>query len=449
MNAPTVKGWCPGALRPMESGDGLIVRLKITGGIVPLDLAAKIADWSAAWGNGEINLTSRANLQLRGVSAVNLPLLHQALSEHGLLDGNADGEAVRNVIANPLAGIDPDAVLDIRPLTKALEDRLAGDPVLHGLPAKFGFAIDDGGRFGLRDVRADIRFEAVTGPAFEIRLDGADEPVGVCPPDELVDVAARLAAVFLRHRADVRRMRDLVALIGAAEIVRESRLALSASPLEGEIGPKVRVGGMVQHVGWLGGGGDIPPSRRSAPTSPSRGGAANDSEMIGVGLPFGRIGAGELTTLAQAAGQAGARELCLTPWRAVFIPAPSTAALQILSAELAKTDLILDPADPRLRVAACAGKPSCLHATTAVREDATRLAALANKASGITLHVSGCAKGCAHPRPAPVTLVGCDGKYDLIHDGAPPDSPILRGLTLDEAAGYLRQMANPSQGGTA
>src|ERR1700677_5133093 len=160
MNMPAVKGWCPGALRPMESGDGLIVRLKLTCGIVPLELAAQIADWSRRSGNGQIDLTARANLQLRVVTADSLPDLQQAIADAGLLDDNPDGEAIRNVIASPLAGIDPAAFLDIRPIVAALEARLSGDPKLYALPAKFCFAIDDGGRFGLGDVRADIQFEA-------------------------------------------------------------------------------------------------------------------------------------------------------------------------------------------------------------------------------------------------------------------------------------------------
>ena len=79
VNAPAIKGWCPGVLSPMESGDGLIVRLKLTGGIVPLDLAGQIAQWSRRWGNGQIDLTGRANLQLRGVTSENLPDLQDAL----------------------------------------------------------------------------------------------------------------------------------------------------------------------------------------------------------------------------------------------------------------------------------------------------------------------------------------------------------------------------------
>jgi precorrin-3B synthase len=450
MTTAPIRGWCPGALRPMESGDGLIVRLKITGGIVPLDLAAALAEWSARWGNGEIDLTSRANLQLRGVSAESLRELQTALAEHGLLDGNIGGEAVRNVISSPLAGLDPAALLDVRPLVRDLETRLRDDALLHGLPAKFGFLIDDGGRFGLGDVRADVRFEAVEGPAFDVWLDGKDNPIGSCRPDQLVEIAAAIARVFLAHQGpDVRRIRDLVELVGAADIAIDA--SLSASPFEGEVGNGLALpgGGAGAAIGLFDLRDQNPPpaAADAASTSPSRGEALGKC-LLGVGLPFGRIAANELANLVQTAADNGATEIRLTPWRAILIPLPTVAAVKALAEQLAQTGLILDPADPRLRVAACSGAPSCLHGTTTTRDDATQLAPLITE--GSFLHLSGCAKGCAHPRAAPVTLVGRDGLYDLVLNGAPSDSPSVRGLTLDEAAEHLRQMAaQHSQGGTA
>jgi precorrin-3B synthase len=171
---------------------------------------------------------------------------------------------------------------------------------------------------------------------------------------------------------------------------------------------------------------------------------------LGVGLPFGRTSAAGLTNLAACALETGATEMRLTPWRAILIPLPSAEDAQALAARLAGASLILDPADPRLRLAACSGAPSCPHGTTDTRADAAYLAPIVEHRSGIALHVSGCAKGCAHPRAAPVTLVGSRGRYDLVIGGKPSDSPSLTGLTLDAAAGHLRQMADRhAQGGTA
>ena len=154
------KGWCPGALRPMESGDGLIVRLKITGGEISAELAAALAKWAEDFGNGQIDLTSRANLQLRGVSEKTLPGLQEALDAHGLLDRDAEAESIRNILASPLAGADPDALLDIRPQIQALDERLRSDRALHDLPAKFLFLVDDGGRLPLPLAMSDIGFVA-------------------------------------------------------------------------------------------------------------------------------------------------------------------------------------------------------------------------------------------------------------------------------------------------
>jgi len=417
MNAPATRGWCPGALRPMESGDGLIVRLKLTGGIVPLALAIQIADWSRRFGNGEIDLTARANLQLRGVTTDSLPDLQRVIADAGLLDENSDGEAIRNVIASPLAGLDPDAVFDIRPVVAALEARLTGDPKLYALPAKFCFAVDDGGRFGLGDVRADIRFEAVPGGNFAVRLDGAlDEVLGPCPPDALVNVAVALAKACVDGGKSARRMRNLVLSIGAEAIARRAGLACGREP---SLSKKIEV---LQALN-------------------------DDNAIVAIGLPFGRISAENLKGLTKDALRSGAKEIRLTPWRALLVPLPSLEAANQLIGGLPKDAFILDPADARRRVAACVGAPACPNATTAIRDDAGRLASLVGEHS--FLHVSGCAKGCAHPRAAPVTLVGRDGLYDLVRDRPPSDSPILRGLTLDEAAAYLRQMAGTQTQGPA
>jgi precorrin-3B synthase len=509
--AAMAKGWCPGALRPMESGDGLIVRLRI-GGVVTTELAAEIARWSSRWGNGQIDLTSRANLQLRGVGAEAFPKLQDALSACGLLDASPAAEAVRNVIAGPLAGLDPDAVLDIRPLVAQLAQRLTGDPALQALPAKFGFAIDDYGRLGLGDAPADIRFEARRaddGPVFDIRLDGApDFRLGPCRPEDLVDTAATLARAFIaaRHASvAIRRMRDWVRTGGIDVIAAAAGLA--SSPC---CAPRIAPASSYLGVHPLGA-----------------------AAFVGIGLPFGRIAAQDLTALADEIARLGGQELRLTPWRTMLVPLPSADAGQALSAVLGEQEtslgptatrlthfdlpsrdsdftaecaekrggrraqrqrrlnsassasslrvlrgnifsfagfqpsthraiqgrneecantvaplergdapFILDADDPLRRVAACVGAPACLRATTDVRADAVRLAKAMPFAG--TLHVSGCAKGCAHPKLAALTLVGRDGRYDLIRAGAPWDAPAAHNLTVAQAERLIVPEAAPA-----
>ena len=117
----------------------------------------------------------------------------------------------------------------------------------------------------------------------------------------------------------------------------------------------------------------------------------------------------------------------------------SAAGAADVAAACRDAGLVVDPEDPRLRVAACAGAPGCRRATTPVLDHAARFAALLGAGgSGIALHVSGCEKGCAHPRSAPLTLVATGGRYALVADGAPGDAPVAAGLDAEEVRRLLK-----------
>ena len=408
------KGWCPGALRPMLSGDGYLVRLRISGGVVSAIAARAIAECAQRYGNGLLDLSARANLQLRGVQEESLAALVEALQVHGLIDESAEAEAVRNVLASPLAGLAPDAAFDIRPYVRALEQRLASDEALHGLPSKFGFIVDDGGGLGLSDLGADIRFVALhdqSAPRFMVSLAGCDDGA-VIEASELPDVAARLATAFIneacKSETPPRRMGALVAKRGAAVIWRAAELAPS-------------------------------PQTPGVATPPQPLGA---SGFLGLGFAFGRVSARDLAWLADMAQAHGSSELRLTPWRAILLPGvDAKAARDILSQ--ADDHFITDPNDARLAVIACPGAPACASADAPTQGDALALAPLARalSPSGVTLHVSGCAKGCARPAATAITLVARAGLYDLIIQGRASDTPVQHGLDLTACRAALRAMA--------
>jgi precorrin-3B synthase len=213
------KGWCPGALAPMLSGDGYIFRLRLTIGILSFERAKIFADLARRFGNGAFDLSARANLQMRGVPAEKIEALQDELRALGLLDRDAHAEAVRNVVPSPLAGFDPSAILDTRRLVTALDAMLKREKALHDLPPKFGFSIDGGGLLPLRGVAADIDFSALPGetPRFAVSLGGV--VAGSIEPEDLCAAAKGLARNFLRLPGQDRRMSAVVTRLGVAPLL--------------------------------------------------------------------------------------------------------------------------------------------------------------------------------------------------------------------------------------
>jgi precorrin-3B synthase len=400
---PTIKGWCPGALRPMETGDGLLVRLRLAGGALSSERGAAIGSLAETYGNGLIDLTQRGNLQLRGVSTATLPALTAALGELGLLDR----DAIRAVIVSPLGGLDRAAQFDGRALVRALEAGLSSAPDLLDLPEKFCFLIDDGGCLGLDGVPADVRLIGLRGSVV-VAINGGE---GASIPIALVDVAGAPNAAIAAARAfmqlcgtaPARRMDQLVHALGPAEVARAAGFATNVSLPS----LPVRFAGACDVIGVHEG-------------------------FIGVAAPFGRLDAKQMRLLASLAEDG----LRLTPWRALLLPNAKAKVLEPVE----HADLIVSPRDARLAIAACPGQPACSSAQIDTRHTAHVLTSMAEEwgADGVAIHLSGCSKGCAHAHAVPITLVGRDGAYDLIFDGRADALPHLCGLDLAQAMTAIR-----------
>jgi precorrin-3B synthase len=411
---PYRKGWCPGALKPMETGDGLLARVRAPRGRLSLDQAAALADAAIACGNGAIGLTARANLHLRGLSEATLPDLHARLENAGLIDADPEIERLRNIVASPLDDLDPEALLDLGPSVDALEKRLAEDEALRQLPAKFSFVFDALGRFPLGDVEADIRCEALHDGTLAVFLAGADALAAQCAPAEIGDVAARLGRAFLalagEGEAAPRRMRALVERTGASVVFAEAHC---------ETMPSAR-------------------SQRRAVLREILGVRTfGATVVVGAAAPFGEIDAVRFEALIERALALGASGLRLTPWRAFLLAGLNRRGAKSLVDSMTELGFIVGAEDPRLRIAACPGAPACMHGHRSVRDDATRWAAVLPKGDGVILHVSGCAKGCARPAATAATLTATATGYDLILGARAGDPPARRDVSSAEVMHLL------------
>jgi precorrin-3B synthase len=357
----------------MRSGDGLVVRLRPRGGRLSAAQAAGVAELSRRYGNGRIDLTSRANLQIRGVREQSHEALVTGLDRLGLVDNDQAMEGQRNIIVAPFWSEGDDTCALGIELERVLASRALG------LPEKFGFAIDCGVGRELTRAPADIRIERAADSGLIVRADGAEKGCSVTRTETITRVLA-LAEWFV-----------------ATGGVRDGRGRMAAHLADGANLPNALAG-------------KATPAAVSASPYPGihPGGAL-------VGLAFGQMQSETLGYLANLAPG-----LRLTPWRMILV--------EDVREMPRHQGLVTQSNDPLLRVVACTGAPACPEAHAKTRELAASLAP--QLAPDARLHVSGCAKGCAHPNASDITLVGTSDGFDLVRDGSPRDVPARRRLTI-------------------
>lgn len=353
----------------MQSGDGLIMRVRPRLGQLSHAQTLGLCALSQVFGNGTIDLTNRANLQLRGIDTTNHQAVLEALLDLELLDETPELETRRNIICAPLRTGDGLTTQ----LAQELTDRLNELP---SLPAKFGFAIDADGPPQLTDAPADIRIEC--GPnGLIVRADGSHlgHPV---TPDTAVDALLSIARWFADTRQpDIRRMAPHLVVTDLPDNFA------SAKPLQKA--NRLALGQLFQgHV---------------------------------FGVAFGSLPADDLRNLLDQNPDA---TFTATPFRMFMLSGKIDAS---------NTPFITTPNDPALQTDACPGAPACAASHIETRALAQRIAPHLN---GKSLHISGCTKGCARPRTADVALVGQHSGFDLVLNGCSWDEPVLRGLSADD-----------------
>jgi precorrin-3B synthase len=363
---------CPGALQTHAAADGALARVRLPGGLLTGAQLAVLATAARDLGDGALELTSRGNVQLRGLGTGADVDLAGRLAAAGLLPSLAH-DRVRNVLASTLSGRTAGGWADARAWAAEFDAGLRADPSLAELPGRFLVTLDDG-RGDVAGLGGDVGLFALPDGALALTLAGTD--TGVRVPAEQ---AVALALAATRAYADERAARGssawrLAELAGGVDAVL-GRLGRGPGPGEPLPGPVD--GGPVGAVPQLEGG-----------------------TALVAAVPFGRLRAPAADLLAAFP------ELQVTPWRSVAIPDLDTADASDLAAALRDAGLVLDPADPWLRVTACTGLPGCAKSLADVRADAaTALAAGALPAGGARQHWAGCERRCGRPRGEVVDVV--------------------------------------------
>ncbi|MGY1705887.1 precorrin-3B synthase [Geodermatophilus sp. SYSU D00697] len=366
---------CPGALQTHAAADGALARVRVPGGLLTAAQLRVLAGAAHDLGDGALELTSRGNVQLRGLAPGTEAALGDRLAAAGLLP-SATHERVRNVLASALTGR-AGGRLDVRPWVAALDAGLCADPAFAALPGRFLLTVDDG-RGDVAGLGGDVGLRALCPGTVALTLAGADTGLRVAP-DDAVALALAATRAFLDERA--------------AQGSPAWRLA------ELDDGPArvaARLGGSA--------GRAEPGSGGSVPAGPVR---QDDGRVALVAVvPLGRL------TADQAALVSGvARDLQLTPWRSVVLPdLPDDAAAPVLTA----AGLVLDPDSAWLRVTACAGRPGCAKSRADVRADAAHAVATGVlPGGGARQHWAGCERRCGRPQGTVVDVVATGTGYRI------------------------------------
>jgi len=445
-----------------QARDGKLCRIRLEQGHITAAQLQLLADLASAYGKGIIELTSRANIQLRGIKSESAARLISALEEGGLAPITPAGDGVRNVMVNPTAGFDPQGNDQILPLARQLSTILQTTPRYQTLSPKFSIFLDggeacalihhisdiwlslcDGGKnfaFGLASrppLEADTplaleRFtKSVTRFSDKKRgknkeFERSTQPnegktaLGKVPVNKAQDLILSLIDLLLeirQHHPHIGRMKHLLSTSNIAVLLQQSLPFIEEAN-----------------------------NFRRAPQKPHAhlGIHSTDKKSrfyLGFKPPLGRLNPTQAKFIAdKMAGEA----LRLTPWQSFILPdlAPETTQKQVRI--FSDAGFITRPTQALAHIVCCAGNPGCGAAKSDVLGDAMRLAQKLEGKDFAPIHLTGCAKSCAASEAKATTLVAReDGIYDLFTADKNAPSPFGRlvatALTINQAAIGLTQ----------
>ena len=362
---------CPGALQVHQGADGPLVRIRLPGGMITAGQLDVLAETATKFGDGGLQLTSRGNVQLRGLT--NPRAVADAVAGAGLLPSPTH-ERVRNIIASPLTGR-AGGEGDLRPVVTALDEAIRARPGLADLPGRFLFGLDDGtGDVSGLAADAGVR---LTGDGAALLLAGRHTGCRLGTgevPEALVTVAAR----FVETRGQAWRIAEL----------DDPDALLDGFAVGGQGPPPTVTPAIRPPVGWI---------------------VQDDGRVaLGAAVPLGVLSARQARFVAAIGAP-----VVITPWRSLLVCDLDEGVADTALRVLAPLGLVFDAGSRWIGVSACVGSPGCGRSRADVRAEAARVAQGVGPESppgSLPVHYAGCERACGRPAGARV-LIATGGGY--------------------------------------
>jgi len=435
--------------------DSFMCRLRIPNGILSAWQFRGVADLAEHHGGGFTDVTTRANLQIREITAAHgIPLI-EGLQALGLTSRGSGADNIRNVTGSPLAGIDPDELIDTRPLAREWHTYILNNRVLYGLPRKFNVAFDGGGRLAVLEETNDIGFQAVRvleaapggvepGIWFRLALGGITghgdlaRDVGiVLRPEECTEVADAIIRVFIDHGDRTNRLKARLKYVldawGFEKFMAEveTRLGRTLPRLPMTACAPRRPVDRLGHIG-------VHPQ------------AQEGLSYIGIVAPVGRISVEQMRALADIAERYGDGDLRLTVWQNLLLSGIAEEHLAAAKAAIEACGLDWRASNIRAGLVACTGNAGCRFSASDTkghgRAIADHLDQRVSVDTPLNIHLTGCHHSCAQHYIGDIGLLGArvaideegeetvEGYHLYVGGGYATDAAIAREFRRDVKA---------------
>jgi ferredoxin-nitrite reductase len=435
--------------------DAFMCRLRMPNGILNAHQLGGLARLAAELGGGYAHVTTRANLQIREIKAADALAVLEGLCDLGLTARGSGADNIRNVTGTPTAGIDPQELIDTRPLCKEWHHYVLNHREFYGLPRKFNVAFDGAGTIGVLADTNDIGFAAVrvgqgkavpAGVYFRMQLGGItghgdfarDSGVLLKPP-QCTPAAAAVVRVFIKHgdRTDRSKARlkylleqwGLERFLAAAE--QELGYALPRLPLA-----------------------DCEP--RPEPVPHAHVGVHRQRQAgrsyIGVVLPAGRMTAEQMQGLAELAARHGSGTVRLTVWQNLLLPDIPDARIAAAQQEIEALGLHWKATSIRAGLVACTGNTGCKFSATDTKRHALAIADALEPGLAldqpVNIHLTGCPHSCAQHYVGDIGLLGAkleaggeqiEGYHLYVGGGAGANAALAREVARDIPADQVAE----------
>jgi ferredoxin-nitrite reductase len=390
--------------------EAFMARLRIPGGLLKTFQLREIAEVAKSLTSGYVQITTRANLQIRLIQPKHAPEVLQRIQSVGLHTRGAGADNIRNLTANPTSGIDPRELIDVMPYCRELAKIIINDRSFYDLPRKFNIAFDGGGLIGTVEDTNDIGAKAVKlgdDIFFRIALGGATghkafaTDLGVLvPPAEINKVIEALVRVYIangnRGNRKKARLKHLLESWSLEKYLAETEKLLGA-PLRrapAEASPAA-----------TGSTSEIRHSHIGVYAQKQKG-----LNYIGVAMPVGQITPKQMIRVAEIADLYGSGEIRLTVWQNFIIPNVPDTFVNTVKKALRRVGFDTQQSHLRGGLVACTGNAYCKFAQTGTKAHALALADYLEKKLAldqpVNIHLTGCPNSCAQHYMGDIGLLG-------------------------------------------